>query len=377
MQILARDGLTDDQVRTLIESSYRDASRFGAEVLDLQGNVVGDLTGIAPGKRSRGIVGGGGDLLGCVITHDATLPAPTNCKIQTTRALDWPNVRIRPWQEISGVRFYLGLYGMETPLQSAAEGVWDVQGYDLLAPLRVAINDTIVVPTTTPYLTAVRDLIDGAGIPGIVHQIASDADAVLPDAPQVFALSTTNTSLLLDCINDLLAAVGYTPLAMNEDGVLVSGPLVDPALRPSELTLDLRDGRASIVDVQRTKKIESLQQYNFWRFVRRRMLAAPTEGAGWYTPRPRPAGRVVPYFESVDVASQDALVAYGDAKVVEHTTRAVTLSLTSDPLPQLGLGVPDIATVYDDDTDIHGRVQIPKWAHDLGQAETTLTAGVL
>ena len=389
MQILARESvdgqkLSDDDVRAILTAPLRDASVYGAELLDLAGTSLGDLSARRPGVLDDGTLGQAGDLIGCTITHDSTLPAPTTCRIQTVRELDWSTVRIRPWQQISAdgaaVRFSLGLYGLETPTQSAAEGVFDVQGYDMLAGLRVGITDTIVVDTTTPYLAAARGLLDGMDIPGLKHQIAHDADDVLPARAQVFALSTNNTDLVLDCINDLLAAVGYTPLMMNELGVLVSVPLIAPDKRPSVWTFDLNEQtgpKTSIVDVARSKKVDGIRQTNWWRFVRRGMASAPAEGAGWYTPRPKPAGRVVPYFETVDVASQAALVAYGDARVVADTTRTTTLSMTSESLPPLDLGLPDIVTISDLVTGIDGRAQITQWAHDLAQAETTMTAGVL
>ncbi len=86
---------------------------------------------------------------------------------------------------------------------------------------------------------------------------------------------------------------------------------------------------------------------------------------------------MVPYFESVDVASQDALKAYGDARVIADTTSVTTLEMVMESLPVLDLGLPDIVEIYDDETGIAGRAQITQFTHDLAVAETRVTAGVM
>lgn len=330
-----RQDLTDDQVyKLLVGDSLQVAA--GLELLDLQNRVVNDI--------SDDLAEGG------TIDHDGRATVHGSCRLSVARALAWGRDRVRPYMVLSNdtvsARFNCGVYVLTTPQTRRGHDltVYDVQGYDLLQLLDHPIGDTYVVTAATTYLAAISDLItdSGAGAPVLL-----DGTAVTTALPytMVWALTDSSPATWLLVANDLLAAINYRELWVDENGTYRSEPYTDPAVLAVEWTFDVDDPRTNLVGEDRTADEDLWDAPNWWRFVRRGMDVTPVEGDGIYTVINQSNGlssadqlgrqvrREVTY---LDAADQAALVAQGDRVVAEDTAVLSTRTLVVDPLPIVG-----------------------------------------
>jgi hypothetical protein len=78
--------LTPEQIRALIVADAVEIE-FGAELLDENDVVIGDLSG---------------DLAGGEIEHHSYADVHGTCRLRLTRELDWVNTRVRPYMRITG-----------------------------------------------------------------------------------------------------------------------------------------------------------------------------------------------------------------------------------------------------------------------------------
>jgi hypothetical protein len=163
--------------------------------------------------------------------------------------------------------------------------------------------------------------------------------------PMVWALTEGSATTWLSIINDMLAAVNYRPLWVDEDGTYRSEPYLDPKSRPVEWTFGVEDLETTLVGPERLYDEDTWGRPNWWRFIRRGMLTAPEEGDGIYTVQnlnrgpssQQSLGRVVrrpPVF--LDAVDQASLEAQGDRIVNEDTSVTRTVTLSIEPLPIAG-----------------------------------------
>lgn len=360
--------MTAAQVEAALRAPIVDAT-WGADVLSLDGDVLDDLTD---------------DLVSCTVSRNIFATVHGTVRLSTLRELDWRNVRVRPWQQIANARFYLGLFGLETPTQRLLDGRWDVDGYDMLVNLQSLIGQTRVLAwdgsahVATSYTALMRQTIEDAGIPGARHQIDSASDAVVTDAPQCWPAASQGGATWLRCVNDLAQAVGYRGLYADELGRYVSQPYRAPSERPSEWLFHTGTGgdqATDIVKIDRQATTDSWNLTNWWRGIRRGLPSKPVEGTGIYTVDRTNGGRRIPWVASFDAASQDALALLVDNQVVRDTTRATSVTITTSPLPALSHG--DIVTYRDADLGIDGRAQVTAWTQDLADGTCSLTLGIL
>lgn len=151
--------------------------------------------------------------------------------------VDWLNVRIRPMALLRGigaepdVEHGLGVYLAAAPKESwsALGRSWRVELLDKLSVLEDIVTDvdgnpvTYVAPIGANVLDLVRDLIESVG---------EKTDAILDDS-KVLAQSMTWDvgTTILQIINDLLQAHGYTSLWSDGLGQFRTAPYVSPADR--------------------------------------------------------------------------------------------------------------------------------------------------
>lgn len=359
MQQLARQGHTADEVRATITGDAPAVS-WGVDLLDLDDQPIGDLSD---------------DVTACTVSRSMYADIHGTVAVTVTSELDWPGVRVRPWQAIDGVRFDLGVYGLETPESAADTGTFDVQGYDKLAGLRNIIGDSYTVASGVEYLTAITDAVTASGMTGVQVLLDTTAAGDMLDSAMVWALDVQAPASYLRVVNDLLSAIGYRGVWADEDGHYRSEPYQPPEQRASEWTFDLSDVATDIVAPGRTVTLDNWQRTNWWRFLRNGMSAQPVEGAGLYTVDLSGSSRKVRAFYAVDASSQASLESQGDRQVQADTSRTRLVDITFGPLPCLGHF--DIVTYRDAAMGVDTRCQVRSWEQSLTEASCKATLEML
>lgn len=365
-----RDHLTDDEVRAVLTSPAIEVAA-GLDLLDASDAFVQDISA---------------DLVSGEVEHRNYADVHGTCRLQLTRELDWAADRLRPYLDVTDqltgttARFRLGVYRISKPeyVLGDSEPVWDVEGVDKLSLLRHRLEDTHVVWAGSPVLQAVRDII-AAGGGG--SRVRLDATAEATTLHDDFVWSVGRASWL-DAANDLLRAVGYVGLWVDQDGYFRSHPYAHPATRAPEWTFDLGDDRTNIVSEER-RRVEELgdDAVNVWRFVWKRADAEPVDGAGLYVVEnvdDGPTGIAqrgrLPRVEYLDVTDHAALVAAGDQIVSADRQLTTTVELTSGPVPVAGHF--DVVT-YDDPDLTTYRTQVRGWSLPLDGTDMTWTLEVV
>lgn len=161
----------------------------------------------------------------------------TTAKLSLDETLDWLY-----WRPEDLVEFPLGVFIPSTPPRKAdAAGVItrEVEAYDLLQVLTDdKVADRYTIAQGTNYITAVKALLDSAGV---TAQNLTPSSSTLP-ADRDWDPGTPK----LRIINDMLDAINYRSLWFDADGVAVAQPYVSPADRAAEYTYQ-DDGQSVIV----------------------------------------------------------------------------------------------------------------------------------
>ena len=206
------------------------------------------------------------------------------------------------------------------------------------------IDEFHVTGQSTTCLDAVATVIEMAGGGAPLRIDGTQQVAVLP-GPMVWALTESNQATWLDVCNDLLAAVGYDPLWVDQDGNYRSEPFVKPAERPVEWVFDLGDEKTNLVGPDGDSEQDVWGKPNRWRGIRRGMAVQPVEGDGIYTvdnPTTGPSsiasmgGKIRRRTEYLDAVDQAALVAQVERIKAEDMAATRTINLMVDPLPIAG-----------------------------------------
>lgn len=350
-----RDGLTEAQVRALLTGDTVTVTA-GLDLLDGTNTLVEDISA---------------DLFAGEVERNCYADVHGTCRLAIMRQLAWGRDRVRPWMVLSdggvSARFNVGVFVLTTPDTARGDDVptYTVTGLDLMHLLQDGPGDTYVVAAGTGYLAAVQAVLalTGIGVPALLDGTRSAA--VLP-GPMVWALTPDSPASWLRIINDLLGAVGYRGLWMDENGVPRSEPYAAPSARPVEWVLDTTDRRTDLIGADRTLASDVWAARNWWRFVRKGMASQPVEGAGIYTVTNASTGRTsvaalgrtaraaVQYLDAVDQAS---LVAQGDKAVAADQAVSRTFTLSVDPLPIAG----HFDVVRLDDAGDSDKCQVTSW----------------
>ena len=270
-----------------------------------------------------------------------------------------------------------GLLIPETPRRMADQQppVWEVDCHDTLTVIAGTAGRTFSVPAGSVGLNVSRIL-------GLASQIRVD--------PALTAISATTaarqwpidnqTSYLL-AIDHLLEAVGWRPPWTDTAGRLTSAEFVDPATLPATAHI-----AGNLIGLAATAKDDTYGTPNQAVFVRNTIGHIPSEGAGVYTvnnvstgPASQQArdGRVVSAVYGVDVASQAALVAYGQRAAMKVFQVPLTVCLAT--VPRLDLWHRDVVTIDSPDLDFDesDKFIVDKWSLPLnGGLMDVVLAGV-
>lgn len=165
-------------------------------------------------------------------------------------SIDFLSDRIQPWCLVKMsngyAEFPLGVFLLTTPPRKAdnvGNIIRDIEAYDLL---QILVDDKVeqryTVTAGTNYIAAVSTLLSGAGLT-LVN--LTPTDKTLP-ADRDWDPETPK----LHIINDLLNAVNYKSLVIDENGVPVAEPYISPADRASEYTYKDDDKSVILPGVQ-------------------------------------------------------------------------------------------------------------------------------
>lgn len=127
---------------------------------------------------------------------------------------DWYHDIVRPWMQLNGTWHQLGDYVLSDATETYAHGVSHVTLNLMDQVLRVkqaATEGLLYLRAGTPYLTAIQQLVSGAGI---LRLLADPCDAVLPADREDWEEGTS----YLVIVNALLGEIGYNPLWFDHSG---------------------------------------------------------------------------------------------------------------------------------------------------------------
>lgn len=207
---------------------------FRYELLDSTGDRIRDLDGVRSGSVEQAWLAG--------IKRTARFEIREDSEIDYLSDRIKPYVRLHlpPFGESDWVEWPQGVFLLSSPTRSAeptGQVTRQIDGYDLLQLYADddASTDRYVVASGAQYTDAVRVVLDTDNV-----NIPSSA-ATLPVAREW----DPGTSRL-QVANELLAAINYNSLSIDEDGVPQAHPYTNPADRSAEYTY-VDDGDSVII----------------------------------------------------------------------------------------------------------------------------------
>lgn len=266
-----RDTLTADEVAALIRDTAGLETAAGCELVDLDLNVLEDITDRLAGGEVRR-------------DSDATLHGSARLAIEDV--LDWGTAIVRPYMTLSApglsARFNLGAYFTPTPTTQLGDDplVHDIESVDILDRLDDQVGDAYAVPAGDSYLVTVEEILRGRGYTRYVLD-QRDVGLVLPTA-RTWSMDQNKT--WLGIVNDLLDSIGYQRIWSDWDGRLRVEPYASASGRASEWLYDTGLDTSMLAE-DRSVARDLYKAPNKWVFYRSNNLdaAAPVEGDGIYT----------------------------------------------------------------------------------------------
>lgn len=316
-----REALTTTNIYFLIQNSSSVKWSAGAELLDINLNVVEDISS---------------DFSGGTIQRANYADLHSSATFGIARELNWANAIVRPYVVLtSGVvsaRFNLGAYFTNAPdrIIGSSPVTHEVQGVDLLHALKSPVGDAYSVPVGTSYLTRINEILVAQGF----TQILTDQSAATKTVPSAKTYAMAEDITWLKVVNDLLAAIGYQGIWSDWNGYLRCVPYIAPVTRTSEWTYT-NNITTSMLAPERKLTRDYFDAPNKWIAVKTNGIDStvpPTEGAGIYTVINQSdgetsidsRGRTLTRYLGIDAADQASLVATA-TRSIEADKRIKTL----------------------------------------------------
>lgn len=375
MQSLARDGLSAEQVTSLLQASALSVSA-GCELLRPDLTVREDISD---------------DLAGGRVERNLYASIHGTCELAISRPLVWGVDLVRPYMTLSDgartARFNVGVFVLTTPERQVGETpeTFSVQGYDRLHYLSRPVGMDYTIAAGTTYRQAILNTFSAAGLTGVLIE-GSAADDTLPVtrrwplvAERAADPDQTDTPVTwLRVINDLLRSVNFRSVWTNEDGVFICQSYQEPSSRAAEFTLNADDVFTTILGEQRTLVSDVWSVPNRWVFrntTRPEGAPPPTEGDGIYTVNnvadgpTSQQGRGLVWTSVIDyeAATQSKLRSLGDRRVATDRRQTAMLKATTGPLPAAGHA--DVMRIIDTAAGIDQKAQAVRWSMSLDGAD--------
>lgn len=330
-----RSSLTEDAVRGLLQSHSTIQITFGAEGLDSDFSVVGDISGY---------------LSGGTIDSDATATVHRTCNLSidadvTDTGWSYLSGFVRPYQTFTDVatgveaRFYLGVYTLTTPTRTlVTTPTLSFQGYDLVYLLRQEVGDSYEVAAGSDPAQAAADVI-GLAIPEVSVTVVPSGSTLPGQLTWPFDASKPVT--FLDIIQTLLASIGYREVWVDWNGTFRIEPFIDLQQESFEWVFNTADDD-NIVAEDTTQDIDIYDVPNWWRFIMADQADTPVEGTSqftWTDSSPSNPGstanrgRLIRHIESVSVATYDDLTTYAQRVIAANLSPGETFTAKTQPFP--------------------------------------------
>lgn len=181
-------------------------------------------------------------------------------RIQEVEDIDWLSDRIRPWVDLNGQSYPQGVFLLSSPSRKWEKGVVvrEIEAYDQGIILRDdKVTDRYTVASGTNYITAVKTLIEGAGITD--HNLVGTSKT-LP-VTRDWDPGTSKGQI----VNDLLGAINYKSLFFDSEGKAVAVPYQSPSVAPALHTY--RDDDESVVFPDVEEILDLFDVANKWTLV--------------------------------------------------------------------------------------------------------------
>lgn len=331
-----RTAFTSAQITTLL-TGPRVTVTPGLDRLDGSNNVVEDLTP---------------HLLSGQVDRNCNADVHGTIDLKLSKLLAWGKDRIQPYMVLDdgniSARFNLGVFVLTTPEEPRGETpiTYDVVGYDLLHFLQAGPGDTYSVASGTTYFAAIQAVLTASGV-GATVQLDGTAQATTLVNPMVWMLTINTATSWLRIINDLLGAIDYRGLWVDQDGIFRSSPYTVPSARAIEWQFNTADPYKCIVGENRTLTSDVWGAFNWFKFVRKGMVVQPTEANGgiYIVNDPSPTGRAsqtalgrvkkapVQYLDAADSAS---LISQGNRFVAANQAISRIFNISTGPFPIAG-----------------------------------------
>ena len=221
MQTLDRNGYTAAQVRAALHAPNCRIS-FRYELLNATNQFKAPLKTVTDASVS--------------LNTESEIKRTARFTLLDDGSVNFVSDRIKPYARVgigsAWAEFPLGVFLLSTPTKRASPtGIVtrDIEAYDQLQVLKDdKITGKYLIATGTNYITAIKTILDGAGI---VSQNLTASTSALP-VDREWEAATPKLTI----INELLAALNYDALFFDEEGVAVARPYVTPDVRASEYT---------------------------------------------------------------------------------------------------------------------------------------------
>ena len=379
MQILARDGFTESQVKLALHYPHRRID-FRYELLDKEGNKKADLYNVLSAEVSHSAL--------------ATIKRTARFTLRDEDTIDYLQDRIRPICRVfippgrvfaqyysffsqqfaalieeaedttkSGwVEFYLGEFLLSSPTRTEENGqvIREVEAYDGLVILTDDKFDSAYTVTAgTNYVQAVIDILASAGI--TKYNVPETDKTLSKDI--VFEVGKEK----LYAINDLLRAINYESIHVDVNGYFTSAYYRSPADRASEY--EYFTNSDSVVFGGYSEELDAFALPNKWVVKADRGEEVPLVST-YVNDKPESPlstinrGRnIVDYRELNDIADQVTLDAYTERIVYESSQRFGKITFETGLMPMHDYS--DVFNIYFNDLEVSGKYSETSWSMPL------------
>ena len=251
MQSLARPGYTAAEIIAALHAAGAHWA-FRYELLDGEGSYIGDLDGVQSASIN--------------LNSLAEIHRTARFTLRDTGEVNFLADRVRPYIRLrmadgGWAEWPQGVFLLSTPprrVGATGAVTREVEAYDLLQVLADdKLEDRLTVAAGTNYIAAVGAQLDAAGL---AARNLTATDLVLP-AGRDWPGGTGR----LRVINDLLGAINYRPLWMDELGQAIAQPYVSPADRAPEYAY--RDDAQSVLLPEVEQGLDLFAVPNKWVLV--------------------------------------------------------------------------------------------------------------